>query len=271
MGVRRAVAIAEEACKKENVYSLGPLIHNPRVINDLKNKGLKALIGAEYPPPLSTLIISAHGVSPIREEELREKGITLLDATCPHVKTSQKTAETFSQKDYHVFLAGEKNHSELKGISAYIAKERCFFCSTLEEAENEAAKLHNSKKNIKTVLIGQTTLKADFFYTIGQKIKKYFPCLEIVNTICEATEKRQNALRKLCTKTDAILVIGGKNSSNTKQLYLLARELGKDAFIAENIEDIPKSIKNYSKIGLCAGASTPDILISEIEAYLKTI
>ena len=271
MGVHLAVAIAEDACKNGEIFSLGPLIHNQRVIKDLESKGLKVLKRGENPPPLSAVIISAHGISPLREKELNENCAVLLDATCPNVKANQKTAESYSKKGYYVFLAGEKNHSEIIGISGYITKKGCNICSNTAEAEEAAKKLKQKAGNEKTVLIGQTTINPALYNAIGEKIRLYFPQLKIINTICDATEKRQEALKKLCKKAEAIIVIGGKESSNTRQLCLIAQEQGKDAFLVETVEDIPEDIKKYNTVGICAGASSPLDYTTEIITYITSL
>ena len=283
MGVRRALDMAwqisgetESSKKKTGVYTLGPLIHNPRVLDDLGKRGIKTLKEGEMPPENSTLIIRAHGIPPSLEDALRSENVDVLDATCPNVKANQKTAREFSQKGYWVFLAGEKNHGEIIGIQAYADASRCSVAADPAEAEAAAAELFSQssggseecKDMAGTVLIGQTTISPGEFKAIGEAIKKYFPDLKIINTICGATAERQRALGELCARVDAVIVIGGRESANTRRLLSLALELGKPAWIAESAGDLPPEISSYERVGLSAGASTPEDLIAEVEQAL---
>jgi len=290
MGVRRAetaaMAAAESAAKAaakavakapavSRVYTLGPLIHNPRVLADLKKRGV-----VEYPEelpvtnqssPINTegcsFIICAHGIHPRIENDLRGRGARIIDATCPRVKASQLKAESLSLAGYCLFLAGEAHHAEIAGILGYAAG----FCEVVGsggEAESAAKKLHKADKNAKAALIGQTTISEEEYAVIGEAIKKYFPVLEIIKTICSATKDRQQALRDLLSKVDAVLVAGGKDSANTRRLLAIAAESGKPCALIESAGEIPAVFKTFGTVGLCAGASTPDIVIDEIEQGL---
>jgi 4-hydroxy-3-methylbut-2-enyl diphosphate reductase len=281
MGVRRAVSMAvEAAAKSTNVYTLGPLIHNPRVLEDLDKLGIKILEEGEIPVAGSAedkniVIIRAHGVSPSTEAELARSGIQIIDATCRHVKLSQEKAMDFAQKGYIVFLAGEKDHGEIAGIRGYVESARppgavpsCYVIGSPGEAE-KAGKDLSRRDSAKAVLIGQTTISPDEYMAIGEKLRNFFPGLEILDTICGATAARQTALRELCAQADAVIVAGGRESANSRRLLSLACELGKPAWLIETAEEIPPEIRQFETIGLAAGASTPDSLIDEIETYLQ--
>ena len=277
MGVQRAVERAEELVDAKasgrtaggGIYTLGELIHNPLVLEKLGNKGVKILSENEIPPENSTVIIRAHGVSPQIENLLRDRGIKVIDTTCPHVKANQRTARELSNNGLLIFLAGEKNHAELSGIKAHLedvsGNAGCIITGNKTEAENAAEKLFKKDKNMKTALIGQTTINPEEYQNIGRAIKNYFPDLKIVDTICRATEDRQNALRVLCEKAEAVLIIGGKNSANTRELFHLAESMEKPSWLIESPEEIPHEICSYSIIGLAAGASTPASLIDDVE------
>jgi 4-hydroxy-3-methylbut-2-enyl diphosphate reductase len=140
-----------------------------------------------------------------------------------------------------------------------------------EEAESTAGELARIEPGVKTVLIGQTTISSEEYRVIGDTIKKFFPGLEIINTICSATADRQQALRKLCDAVDAVIIAGGRDSANTRRLFSLAGELGKPAWIAESPAELPPGMAAYRTVGLCAGASTPDDLIDKIEEALKAL
>ena len=277
MGVRRAVELAaaeaEQTKKGECVYTLGPLIHNPKVLHELQGLGVKMLEEGRFQHGLaaSAIIIRAHGISRQLQEELQGKGWRIVDATCPKVKASQLKAEALIRDGYKLFLAGEAKHAEITGILGYAAGGFCEVVENAHYAQISAAKLYEKEKNAKTALLGQTTISEEEYDAIGRAIKKYFPAIKIIQTICGATKDRQNALRELLPHADAIIVAGGKESANTRRLFAIARDSGKPSAIAENAGDIPASFKGLNTIGLCAGASTPKSLIDEIEQELLKI
>jgi 4-hydroxy-3-methylbut-2-enyl diphosphate reductase len=275
MGVRRAVSMAEEelnAARKfgGRVYALGPLIHNPKVLCDLKNRGMETLNDPIFPENQEncSIIVRAHGIKPQIEAELRGKGARIADATCPRVKASQLKAAELAASGYSLFLAGEADHAEVEGILGYTAGAFCRVVSGAEEAEAAAKKLREADKDARTALIGQTTISEEEYKAIGGAIQKYFPGLQIIQTICSATRDRQQALRELLTQVDAVIVIGGKDSANTRRLLAIAEESGKPCALAETAADIPKSFFNCDLVGLSAGASTPDSVIDELETFL---
>lgn len=272
MGVRRAVETAwRESGQTGAVYTVGPLIHNPEVLEALKGQGVKILNDGEFPPPGGnpSVIIRAHGIPPETEAELARRGCRIIDATCPRVKASQMKARSFAEKGYKVFLAGEKNHGEITGIRGYAEStggvSSCVVVGNPNEAEKAAEELFRRESGAKTVLIGQTTISPGEYSAIGEQLKKFFPNIEILETICGATADRQEALRELESRVDAVIVAGGRESSNTRRLLSLALELGKPAWLVEKPEELPPEIRRYNIVGLSAGASTPDSLIVEIE------
>ena len=267
MGVRRAVSIAEaEAGKK--VYTMGPLIHNPRVLEDLRQRGVQTLETSEISADLrgAVVIIRAHGVTPRQERQLVEQGARLVDATCPRVKASQMKAKALVESGYALFLAGEKRHGELVGIQGYAPD--CLLVGDAEEAEDSAAALHAAAPGSKTALLGQTTISTDEYELIAQAIRRYFPDIEVIDTICKATQDRQNALKELCQLVDAIVVAGGRDSANTQRLFAIAQAAGKAAWLVESAAELPDALAAYPIVGLSAGASTPDNVIDEIEQAL---
>jgi len=271
MGVRRAVEMAVEASDScSRVYSLGPVIHNPEFLASLENRGVTSISEVELPEDLKncSVIIRAHGISPKTESELRNKGCKIIDATCPKVKMSQLKARELSDAGFFLFLAGEAGHAEIKGIIGYAKDGFCVTAGCAEEAESEAAKLYQTQGNVKTALLGQTTISENEYSAIGESIKKYLPDLKVINTICAATAERQKALYKLLDQVEAVVVAGGRESANTRRLLLIAQESGKPCVLAENAGEIPDSYKNFETVGLCAGASTPDSVIDDIERAL---
>ncbi|MCL2210921.1 MAG: 4-hydroxy-3-methylbut-2-enyl diphosphate reductase [Treponema sp.] len=279
MGVRRAVALAYKEIEDAKasgfpVYTYGALIHNPEVLKDLKNKGVETLDGLPYTSDCS-VIIRAHGISPVIEKELRGAGCCIIDATCPKVKESQLKTQELLQAGFCLFLAGEAKHPEIEGIAGY-AKQICrkhsgafSVVSNENEAQKAAELLLKKRSKAKTALLGQTTISEEEYRCIGDVIKKYFPNLEIVDTICGATSERQQALRELLPEVDAVIVAGGKDSSNTRRLLAIADSSGKPCALIEEAEEIPKNFFLFKTVGLCAGASTDDCAVEKIENALK--
>jgi 4-hydroxy-3-methylbut-2-enyl diphosphate reductase len=270
MGVSRAVEMAEAEAKHsdgQRVYALGPLIHNPRVLSDLKKLGVEII--DEPPQNPCCVIIRAHGISPVVEKKLRGSGCRIVDATCPRVKASQLKAEELECAGYCLFLAGEADHAEIESIMGYTGSDSscAIVCSSIE-AERAAAKFYKANNNAKTALLGQSTISEDEYFKIGEAIKIYFPNLEIINTICSATADRQQALRELLDQVDAVIIAGGKESANTRRLLAIAQDSGKPCVLIESSSEIPDAFRSFETVGICAGASTPDYVISEIEEEL---
>jgi len=270
MGVRRAVELATAEADRHAapVYTLGPLIHNPAVLADLESRGVKVL--DVLPQRIEgCVIIRAHGIRADVEEKLRSAGCRVVDATCPRVKASQIKAEELAFLGYSLFLAGTPEHAEIEGIVGYTksASFRVVVSGPLD-AEREALRLYRKNNDAKTALLGQTTISEDEYLKIGEAIKICFPNLEIINTICPATAERQQALRELLSRVEAVIIAGGKESANTRRLLAIAEESGKPCALVENPKEIPVSFRSFETIGLCAGASSPDSVIAEIEEAL---
>jgi len=290
MGVRRAFELAYTrlACGKADspgkVYTLGPLIHNPQALEDLRQRGIEILDENNLPENLSgaVVIIRAHGISPQTEAELRERGAVVVDATCPKVKANQLKAASLAKAGYRLFLAGEESHAEIAGIRGYAqdgwlqrnsaagSKQFLRVVGCAEEAGIAAKFLSETPEyqGPKTALLAQTTISEDEYHAIGAVILRYFPMLEIIQTICAATKERQDSLRELLDKTDAVVIAGGKDSANTRRLLNIAQASGKPCVIVETAEDIPPDFFRFETVGLAAGASTPDTVIDSIEQAL---
>lgn len=271
MGVRRAVETAELACREnpdKKIFTLGPLIHNNSALEVLAEKGVNVLKedasdlaeGAEN----SVVIVRAHGVPPLVMQNLKSRGVTVIDATCPRVLSSQKRAADYAKRGYTVFLAGDKNHGEVVGISGY-ARASGADCIVIEHKEDAAAVKHVPEK---AVLLSQTTISRSEYDAIAAVLKAKNDALVVLNTICPATDERQNALIELCKNVDGILVIGGKHSANTKRLLRTAQDLCAHAALIETAEEIPQEFFALERIGLTAGASTPDFVIDSVETAL---
>ena len=268
-GVRRAVELAEQALAESNgkVYSLGPLIHNEAALADLQSRGLCTVEEADLQtiPDGATVIIRAHGVAPKVTAALEEKGCRIIDATCPRVKASQKMVERYTCQNDYVIISGDKNHGEMIGIAGFAGKN---FAQIQNAAEAEKLELPTADK-INVILMSQTTYSPTEFTKIENILRGKFKNLAVMNTICPATNERQQALLELCKQVEGVLVIGGKTSANTKRLYQTAAENCKHAAHIQSAADIPEEFYNLKTIGITAGASTPDSIITAVERSLR--
>ena len=268
-GVRRAVELAEKALaenKDKTVYSLGPLIHNENALRALSDKGLITVDEqqVEEIPSESVVIIRAHGVAPSVTDALEAKNCKIIDATCPRVKASQKMVERYSSENDYVVLTGDRNHGEVIGIAGYAGEN---FSQIQDFTVAESFNIPDSdSKNV--ILLSQTTYSPKEFEKIESLFRTKFRNLAVMNTICPATNERQEALLELCKKVEGVIVIGGKNSANTKRLYQTAAANCQYAAHIQTASDIPEEFFNLNRIGITAGASTPDEIIEEVEKSL---
>lgn len=268
-GVRRAVELAQKALSEnpgKKVYSLGPLIHNESTLRALENQGLVAVdeSGISGISDGSVVIIRAHGVAPDVSAALEAKNCVIVDATCPRVKASQKMVERYSNHNDYVVLTGDKNHGEVIGIAGYAGAN----FSQIQDYD-EAVRFslpEPGKKNV--ILLSQTTYSPAEFSRIETLFKSRFANLAVMNTICPATNERQSALEALCSQVDGVLVIGGRNSANTRRLYQTARALCDFSAHIQGADDIPAEFFKLETVGITAGASTPDAIIDEVENRL---
>jgi len=264
MGVRRAMRIVDKLVAENgggSIYTIGPLIHNKQVLDELEAKGVHR-IDDPNEAVNGTVIIRAHGLPPAERSILEGRGLTTIDATCPRVITSQKVVAKYSEKGYHVIIVGDRDHGEVRGLAGFASS--CTIIQTKEEVE----KLSCTGKDL---VIAQTTLRPEAYEEICTLIRSKNPQAKVIMSICSATRERQDSLNELLTEVDAVVVVGGKNSANTVRLYEIARGSGKPSWHIEVPEELPREIRNYRLIGLTAGASTPDWLIDAVEARIKEV
>ena len=264
-GVKNAVSNAEEKLKEyKNLYCLGELVHNGQVIKKLENLGLKVIEELEFTD--NKVIIRAHGISKEVYNKAKQMNIELLDFTCPKVSKIHDIAQEYSDNGYYIFLIGGRKHPETLGTISFCGEN-----SYIIEEEKQIMEGINllEKSNIKNLLIiVQTTFSIEKFNkfieiikeNVGKDIK-----IDIKNTICSATKIRQEETEKISKDVDCMIIIGGKNSSNTKKLYDIAKKNCVNTFIIETKDEIEKEqIENFDKIGIMAGASTPMESINEV-------
>lgn len=266
MGVERAVSIVrkvaeelkEQGCK---AVTLGPIIHNQQIVDHFAAMGIPAVDSVEEINS-GKAIVRAHGIPPSQKRELEKKGIEIIDGTCPKVIASHKTVEKYSRMGYHIVIVGDRNHGEIQGLAGYASDYHI-----IESAE-EAGKLTLPPR---TMVISQTTIKEREFESVCRILRKKNPGLVVHNSICSATNNRQQAVIKLAGEVDAVVVIGGKNSANTQRLYHTVKELGKPCWHISGADELPPEIAGFDIIGLTAGASTPNWIVDEVEEKLKKL
>ena len=269
-GVKNAVDKATEEVEMSNqtVYCLGELVHNKHVTNSLQEKGLIFIENIE--DAKGKTIIRAHGVTKETYKKAQELGIELKDLTCPKVLKIHDIVEQYSKEGYYIFLVGIANHPETIGTYSFCGENASVIesISDLEQSVNKMREL-----NIKKVLlITQTTFNLRKFEEISESLKQMLENeeLKVINTICKSTELRQKETEELSQKVDLMLIIGGKNSSNTNKLYDISLKYCKNVIFAESLEDININfIKQFEKIGVMAGASTPSKSIENIVNFIK--
>lgn len=266
-GVRRAVYGAEKLTteKDKEICCFGEIVHNNEVINILKEKGIKFI--DDLKNASGTTIIRAHGITKNDYEYLKGNQIEYVDYTCPNVLHIHKIAEEYSKKGYYIFLIGDKKHPENIGTISFCGKNS--FVIEKEEDIDSGMQLLKKSGLKKLLIIAQTTFSIKEFNNIINTAKKKCDTsnlLEIKNTICNATEMRQEETEKMAKNVDVMIIIGGKNSSNTKKLYDIALKNCKKAILIENEKEL--NLNNISKsnvIGIMAGASTPQSSIEKVK------
>ena len=271
-GVRNAVDKTNEILKKEQnkkIYCLGELVHNRTIVNQLKKDGLIFIDTIEQAE--DTTIIRAHGVEKKVYEIAKKKNIDLIDLTCPSVLRIHKIAEEYALENYYIFLIGKKEHPEIIGTYSFCG-ENASIISEIEDVDNAINNLKKSNLN-KLLIIVQTTYSTKVFDEIVKEIQEKIPqniSIEVKNTICRATELRQEETKKISKEVDLMIIIGGKNSSNTNKLYEIAQKECKNTIFIENSEELDKEkILKFEKIGIMAGASTPQKSIDEVIKLLE--
>lgn len=268
-GVRRAVegATTEISKSKEPIFCLGEIVHNKQVIKKLENLGIKCV--ETINEANGKVLIRAHGVPKEVYDIAKNMKIEIKDFTCPNVLKIHEIAEEFSKKGYFIFLLGSKNHPENIGTLSHCGKD--YYILEKEEELSIAMEAFRKSKKRKLLLISQTTYSLEKFYKIQEIIQKVIEeDIEFVvrNTICRTTELRQRETEELSKKVDVMIIIGGKNSSNTKKLYEIAKRNCDNTILVECVEELEMA-QDINKVGIMAGASTPKESIDEVIEFLK--
>ncbi|MFO7731806.1 MAG: 4-hydroxy-3-methylbut-2-enyl diphosphate reductase, partial [Spirochaetia bacterium] len=233
--------------------------HNAQAINKLAARGV-GQINTTDEVDGGTVVIRAHGVPQEIYGKLRDHGAEIIDGTCPRVLRSMRVVKRYCQEGCHVILVGDPDHGEVQAVASYSDDV------TLVENREQAAYVDVPDESL---VIAQTTVSQYEYDAVCEVLLKKNENITIVQSICPATQERQTALERLAAEVESIVVIGGKNSSNTKRLYNLAVRTGKPAWHIENADELPGEISVYTSIGVTAGASTPDWVIEEVEKKLR--
>ena len=262
-GVQRAVDTVYEQVEKgiRPIYTYGPIIHNEVVVQDLEERGVQVLEGKEDLGQLTegTVIIRSHGVGKEIYDLISAKGLNCVDATCPFVKKIHRTVEKESAAGRQIIIIGNDNHPEVEGIKGWVNGEVIVI-----NKEEQIEKL-SLPEQTKACIVSQTTFNHNKFKYLVEIIRKKGYDITVVNTICNATHVRQVEAQKISSKVDGMIVIGGKNSSNTQKLYDICRNECENTFYVQTVKDLNlHELKSLKSIGITAGASTPKNIIEEV-------
>jgi len=256
-GVKRALKLARKALDENNarhkkVYTLGSIIHNPGVVQELSEKGLISVKDIKDIEEGSVFVVRSHGMPPAILDELKKKNNIIIDATCPFVKKAHKRTQKLAADGFHIVLIGDNDHPEVCGIREQVDKSRISVINKIEDLAS-----FDSKAKIGVVV--QTTQTMEKLKVIACGLLDKTRELYVVNTICDTTKNRQDAVRELSGRVDIMLVAGGKNSANTTHLADISRQKNPNTFHIENKDDLLEDwFKNAGKVGISGGASTPE-------------
>lgn len=262
-GVRRALDIAFEMAKKKGagVYTLGPIIHNPQVVEKLKGEGISAAEDI-YRDDIKTLIIRTHGIPVHTMEEASKRGYNIIDATCPFVKKAQRYAKLLNENGYQVVILGDKDHPEVKGLVSYAGKE-----TIVIDGKRPMPRLKS-----KVGIVVQTTQPVEGLKKLVEKVIEQAKEIKVYNTICNSTADRLTETERISRKVDVMVVVGGKNSANTTQLVKLCASMPVKAYHIETAAELKRRwFRGVSRVGITAGASTPDWIIHDVKKGIKGI
>lgn len=270
-GVKYTVVKANEMIDKyKELFCLGQIVHNERVIKDLEEKGMKTINNIEECPSNTRLIIRAHGEVKSVYEEAKKRNIELIDLTCGKIKVIRNKINK-KVNDHFIIIIGKKNHPETLGVQSF-SGHNSYILENKEDIEECLNKIDKSKLT-KVFVVSQTTFNSEKFdYLVDQISKKNKYEIVVDKTICNATSDRQKETEQLSKDVDLMIIVGGKNSSNTKELEVISKKNCAKVYLIQDYKDLQNiKISKVNKIGIMAGASTPEIVVEEIIDYLKGV
>ena len=268
-GVKRAVKTVYEETEKAGkpIYTFGPIIHNEEVVTDLEKKGVKVVNSVEELKelPVGTVIIRSHGVEKSVYEQIEKMGFDIVDATCPFVLKIHRLVEKHSKEGCHIVIIGNDSHPEVIGIKGWSNKEHTTVISSKEEAIS-----FKMSDNRRICIVSQTTFNYNKFQELVEIISKKGYDIIVLNTICNATEERQTEAAEIAAKVDAMIVIGGKSSSNTQKLFEICKSECENTYYIQTMKDLDLlCFKSVDNVGITAGASTPNNIIEEVQKNVR--
>ena len=271
-GVKRSMDMVEEvlAAAKSPVYTYGPIIHNEEVVRSLAERGVTVVNNLEdlLACPSGTVLLRSHGIRKEEAEMLEDSEHTVVDCTCPFVKRIHKIVEQYAGDGYDVIIIGNREHPEVRGIKSYGKEGHVSVLETKEEAESCVI-------SAQTLIVAQTTQNVTKFKDLVEIIqKKEYDGkgygIVVINTICSATEERQREAAQIAENVDAMIVIGSRESSNTKKLYDICKEACDSTIYIQTIRDFNAlTLNSCEKVGITAGASTPTNIIEEVQKHVR--
>ena len=269
-GVKRAVdKVYEEAQNSDvPVYTFGPIIHNEEVVGDLEEKGVNAVsdINELKHMPKGTVVIRSHGVSKDIYDQIQSEGFKIVDATCPFVLKIHRFVKEYSEKGYHIIIIGNDSHPEVEGIKGWSNPQRTTVLQTKEEAVN-----FTFSSGQKACIVSQTTFNYNKFQELVEIIQKKGYDIIVLNTICNATEERQKEAADIAAKVEAMIVIGGRHSSNTQKLFEICKNECANTYYIQTLDDLDLTqFRSIDNVGITAGASTPNNIIEEVQKNVRS-
>ena len=255
-----------EHSEGKKIYTYGPIIHNEEVVKELASKGVEVIEALEDldRKEKGVLIIRSHGVAKDVQDKMMAAGFNVIDATCPFVKRIHKIVEKESAQGHKIVIVGNPIHPEVEGIRGWCGEDVCIV-ETIEEAETFSA-----SEEQKICIVSQTTFNYNKFKDIVEIFEKRGYDINVVNTICNATQERQTEAKEIASQADAMIVIGGTHSSNSKKLYEICKGECENTHFIQTLDDLylelPKSVR---LVGITAGASTPNNIIEEVQNYVR--
>ena len=266
-GVKRAVdRVYELAQTSAKIYTYGPIIHNEEVVGDLEKKGVSVIETKEELRQIKegVIVIRSHGVAKEIYDQIEQQGLECVDATCPFVKRIHNIVEKESANGKQILIIGNAGHPEVEGIMGWSSTP-----AMVAECAEEIEQIHCNPDQ-PVCIVSQTTFNYNKFQELIEIFEKKGYDISVVNTICNATEERQTEAKEIAAKVDAMIIIGGRHSSNTRKLYEICSRECADTYFIQTLDDLhldlPKSVR---LVGITAGASTPNKIIEEVQNYVR--
>lgn len=266
-GVRRAVEqVYDQLDKAEAIYTYGPIIHNEQVVGDLEKRGVCVIEDRAQLGNITkgTVVIRSHGVEKRVYEQMQKQGLNIVDATCPFVKKIHNIVSEKSREGMGIIIVGNDKHPEVEGIKGW-CETTPIVIENADEAEGFVPELGKQY-----CVVSQTTFNYNKFQELVEIFQKKGYDISVVNTICNATEERQQEARQIAADVDCMIVIGGTHSSNTRKLYEICQKECENTYFIQTLDDLHLELpKSVGLVGITAGASTPNKLIEEVQNYVR--